>query len=74
MYNIYYISQILYKSYILYCIYIIQIYYIYNIDCILYIYGVSADLTERVYIKMYLLTRLDCMLSWYVCTHGAIVT
>ena len=28
---------------------------------ILYIYGVSVDLTERAYIKVYLLTRVDCI-------------
>ena len=57
-YIVYYILYTIYL--ILYCIYILQIYYIYNIDCILYIYGVSVNLTERVYIKMYLLTRVDC--------------
>ena len=30
------------------------------IDYILYIYGVSVDLTGKVYVKMYLLTWVDC--------------
>ena len=69
LHNIYYILFIIY--YILYIIYYILyiIYYIYSSYIIsrrytiyiLYIYGVSVHLTERVNVKMYLLTRVECI-------------
>ena len=45
---------------ILYTIYYIAYIYTTNKLYIIYIYGVSVDLTGRVYVKMYLLTQVDC--------------
>ena len=58
-YSIYCILYTIY--YILYSIYIYYNYTIYIIDYILYIYGVSVDITRRVYVKMYLLTQVEYM-------------
>ena len=56
MYTLYYILKTIY-----YIVYIYNKYTIYILNTIYYIYGVAVDITGRVYVKMYLLTRVDCM-------------
>ena len=75
VYNIFNIKYIVYSIlysifYILYSIYIYCKYTMYIIWTKCYIYmGISVDITGRVYIRMYLLTRVDCNSTvWLVLT------